>query len=206
MQVTRAAGAARMGRVLSVTMNDRAIRLLGVLDGFASLDLPGALHDELRDSLAIGIARRGDVVTWADSTWDPDRAPSGFPDLTYWEVQASSFHLERFTPATVVVTDHQPWISEADQRVVLLHGIAFAREFVPLVYRLDPPTAVRCIVGVNETNGTFRFHMIRPGESWTVPDLDSYRQDHMVVLDIEPDGTQPPEPPRPGPPRLVYPH
>jgi hypothetical protein len=48
--------------------------------------------------------------------------------------------------------------------------------------------------------------MIWPGERWTVPDLDTYRQEHMVVLDIEPDGAQPSEPPNPGPPRLVYPH
>jgi hypothetical protein len=77
-------------------------------------------------------------------------------------------------------------ITEADQRILLLHGLAAALEFCTLVYALDPPAPVRCIIGTNETNGTFRFHQIRPGEDWNLPDLDSYCSDAMVVVDIEP--------------------
>ena len=28
---------------------------------------------------------------------------------------------------------------------------------------------MRCIIAVKDTNGTFRFHQIRPGESWNSP-------------------------------------
>ena len=49
-------------------------------------------------------------------------------------------------------------ISEDDQVLMLCHGLGFA---------------VRCVVAANSTNGTFRFHRARPGESWLVADLDS---------------------------------
>ncbi|WP_327151129.1 hypothetical protein [Nocardia sp. NBC_01329] len=55
-----------------------------------------------------------------------------------------------------------------------------------LVYELDSPAAVRFIVGANETNATFRFHRIRSGECWNRPNLDEYRQDKMIVVDVEP--------------------
>jgi len=45
---------------------------------------------------------------------------------------------------------------------------------------------VRCIIAVNDTNGTFRSHQIRPGESGNSPDLDAHREDKMIVVDIEP--------------------
>jgi hypothetical protein len=45
---------------------------------------------------------------------------------------------------------------------------------------------VRCIIAVNDTNGTFRFHQIRPGQSWHSPDLDAHREDKMIVVDIKP--------------------
>ena len=59
-------------------------------------------------------------------------------------------------------------------------------EFCRLVQALEPPAPVRCIIAVNDTNGTFRFHQIRPGESWNSPDLDAHREDKMIVVDIEP--------------------
>jgi hypothetical protein len=142
-------------------MNDKAARLLGALDRSADAQLPGIVPDGLREWLMQGIARRGEALTWGGPTWDAEGAPASFPDLTGWECQASSFHIEDLTPAEVAVTEGQPWISEDGQRVVPLHGIAFAREFACLVYDLDPPVPVRCIVGVNQTSGTFRFHMVR---------------------------------------------
>ncbi|WP_187452000.1 hypothetical protein [Streptomyces parvus] len=43
---------------------------------------------------------------------------------------------------------------------------------------------MRCIIGANDTNATFRFHQSRPGESWNHPDLDSYQMDRMVLIDF----------------------
>jgi len=54
------------------------------------------------------------------------------------------------------------------------------------VYGLQLPSAVRCIVSVNDSNGTFRFHQIRDGEYWNQADLDGYRLDKMIVIDVEP--------------------
>lgn len=83
--------------------------------------------------------------------------------------------------------DGAPLIGDDDQRILLTQGLAFALQFSRLVYALDPPSPVRCIVNANDTNGTFRFHQIRRGERWNLPDLDAYRRDKVIVLDIEPD-------------------
>jgi len=170
-----------------LTMNDAAAEVLVFARG-AVPTLPGGLAPGLRDLLAEGITRRGDVLTWAGSTGNANGAPSLFGDLTGWECADSSFHLEDHVPVDVRIVDDAPRISEEDQRILLLHGIAFAMEFRRLVTDLDRPGPVRCIVGANETNATFRFHLIRAGESWHDPDLDRYRTDKMVVIDLKPAG------------------
>jgi hypothetical protein len=175
-----------MAHVLSLKMNDAAVRTLAMLHGLATLEPSGGLAPALRDIAARGIVRRSQVLTWADSTGNAEGAPSIFKDLTGWECADSSFHLEDLVPVDVVIVDGAPVISEADQQILLLHGIAFALEFSQLVYALQPPSPVRCILGANETNATFRFHQIRPGESWNRADLDGYQMDKMIVLDIEP--------------------
>lgn len=177
-----------MGGVLSVKMNDAAVELLGALDGLAATEPPGGLATGLRERIALGISRRGNVLTWATSVGGSDAAPSYFNDLTGWECSDSSFHLEDSVAVDVETVDGAPVISQEDQRTLLLHGLSFALAFSRLVYALDPPSPVRCVVGANETNATFRFHQIRPGESWNLADLDGYRQDKMIVLDIEPAG------------------
>ncbi|GAA1008259.1 hypothetical protein Aple_070600 [Acrocarpospora pleiomorpha] len=175
-----------MGCVLSLRMNDAAVATLGVLSGLVGVVPPGGLAAGLREIAAGGIVRRGEVLTWAGSTGDAAGAPSFFGDLTAWECSDSSFHLEDLVPVDVVIVDDAPVISGEGQRILLLHGVAFALEFSQRVYGLNPPSSVRCILGVNETNATFRFHQIRPGESWNVPDLDNYRLEMLVVIDIEP--------------------
>jgi hypothetical protein len=178
-----------MGRVLSLKLNDAAVELLGVLDGRAGLEPPGGLAPGLRERAARGIARRGEVLTWTTSTSDPDLALSRLEDLTRWEALDSSFHLEDAVPVDAVLVDGGPVIARPDQRTLLQQGLAFVFEFGRLVYALEPPSPVRCIVGVNESNGTFRFHQIRPGEGANSPDLDGYHLDKMIVLDIDPAGT-----------------
>ncbi|MER5757752.1 hypothetical protein [Streptomyces sp. NPDC002082] len=173
--------------MLSLKMNDAAIRALGVLAGPAAMTPPGGLAPGLRDQLVPGIRRRGEVLTWADSVGNSDDAPSFLKNFTGWECYDSSFHLEDFVPVHVPLVDSTPQIAEDDQRILLLHGIAFALEFGQLVYVLERPSPVRCIVAVNETNATFRFHQIRSGESWNYPELDRYQLEKMVVIDFEPD-------------------
>ncbi|WP_242902366.1 hypothetical protein [Actinomadura terrae] len=176
--------------MLSLTMNDAAADMLGVLSGRADLEPPGGLAAGLRERASRGIVRRGKVLTWASSTGGAAGAPSFFKDLTAWECSDSSFHLEDAVPVDVRTVDDAPMINEADQRILLLHGLAFAFEFSRLVYALDPPSPVRCILGANDSNATFRFHQIRPGQFGHAPDLDTYRLDKMIVLDVEPAGTR----------------
>lgn len=172
--------------MLSLKLNDAAVRAVGVLAGLDAAAPPGGLAPGLRDELSTGISHRGDVLTWADSAGDAGGAPSFFNDLTAWECSDSSFHLEDCVPVQVELVDSVPRITDDDQRILLLHGIAFALEFGRLVYGLDRPCPVRCIVATNETNATFRFHKIRPGEYWNHPELDEYRTELMAVIDIEP--------------------
>jgi hypothetical protein len=61
-----------------------------------------------------------------------------------------------------------------------------ALELRRLVSELGRPVSVRCIVSASETNAIFRFHQIRPGESWNNPNLDAYLLEKVVVLDIPP--------------------
>ncbi|AYV32333.1 hypothetical protein EES41_36860 (plasmid) [Streptomyces sp. ADI95-16] len=172
--------------MLSLTMNDTAAELLGVLNGLEAVEPPGGLAPSLREYVAQGVVRRGNVLTWASSVGNAADTPSFFNDLTAWECSDSSFHLEDFVPVDVVTVDDAPVISSDDQRILLMHGVAFVLEFSRLVYALKPTSPVRCIVGANDTNATFRFHQIRPGESWNMPNLDSYRLDKMIVADIAP--------------------
>jgi hypothetical protein len=172
--------------MLSIQMNDAAARLLGAHDGLLPVPPPDGLAAGLEEILGRGIVRRDRVLTWANSTGGAARAPSFFPDLTGWECSDSSFHLEDFDPVDVAVIDDAPVISEAAQRALLIQGLGFGFRFARLVRDLDEPGPVRCIIGANGTNATFRFHQIREGEHWNDPNLDSYTLDKMIVIDIVP--------------------
>ncbi|MBP2348839.1 hypothetical protein [Streptomyces virginiae] len=185
-----------MDLMLSLTMNDAAAEVLGVPVGRALFaPPPGGLAPGLRDRLAEGIRRRGHVLAWAGSAGNAAEVPAPFADLTGWECAESSLHLEDHVPVDVRIVDGAPQISQDDQQVLLLHGITFALEFWQLVAVLDGLGPVRCIVSANETNATFRFHQVRDGERWNRPDLDGYRLDKMVVIDLAPAG--PPGEPSP---------
>jgi hypothetical protein len=167
--------------MLSLKMNDSAMEALEVLAGQGFPAPPdGGLAPALQRRLAAGITWRSKVLTWADSTGNADSAPAGFPDLTGWECADSSFHLEDFVPGEFGV------FGESDQRTLLRQGTALALGLAALVRALDPPPAVRCLISANDTGATFRFHQIRPAESWNDPDLDRYRLEKLMVVDIEP--------------------
>lgn len=172
--------------MLSIQMNDAAARLLGAHDGLLPAPPPGGLAAGLQELLRCGIVRRERVLTWAGSAGGAEGAPSIFPDLTGWECSDSSFHLEDFVQVDVAVIDYAPVVSEAAQRTLLIHGLGFGLRFARLVRGLDEPGPVRCITGANDTNATFRFHQIREGEHWNDPNLDRYKLDKMIVIDIAP--------------------
>lgn len=134
--------------------------------------------------VAAGVVRRGEVLVFADRG---DAVPRDGADLTGWECSVNGFHLDDVVPVRVDRrSDGVPVIGEADQVLMLRHGWGFALEVVRLVRELPDPVPVRCIVSANSTNGTFRFHRVRPGESWLGPDLDAYSPEKLIVVDSGP--------------------
>ncbi|WIY05114.1 hypothetical protein QRX60_15195 [Amycolatopsis mongoliensis] len=176
--------------MLTVRMNDVAASALKA-SGTGAVMPPAELAPMLRETLREGIVRRGEVLLFAGYSGWADEPPGRFPDLTGWECFVSSLHLDDAVPVKVRSSpDGEPVISEEDQALMLRHGLGFALEVVRLVNGLDKPVAVRCIVGTNTTNGTFRFHRARPGESWLTADLDSYSHEwpshKLIVVDNGP--------------------
>lgn len=172
--------------MLSVQFNDAAVQSLGLPQGLPAAALSGGISPGLEDLIRSGIVRHGPVLIWAGSPTVAEDALGRRGDLTGWECAHSSFHLEDHVPVDVAITDDAPVISEAAQRTLLVQGFNFGLRFAGLVYGLAGLSAVRCIIGANETNATFRFHQIRPGERWNRPDLDDYKLDKMIVIDIVP--------------------
>jgi hypothetical protein len=172
--------------VLTIQFNDNALAALGVIGSEQAPWQEPSITTGLEQVITQGITRRGQVLTWASSHGDADTAPGRHGDLTGWEASDSSFHIEDHVPVTIRDTDGRPDISDADQRELLGQGLTFGMRFARLIFELEPPAPVRCIINANETCSTFRFHQIRPDESWNMPDLDSYKLDKMIVIDIEP--------------------
>ncbi|MDI6102307.1 hypothetical protein QLQ12_27180 [Actinoplanes sp. NEAU-A12] len=143
------------------------------------------MTEGLRAIADAGIEVREEVVVWKDGARWAVPAPGNFPDLTGWECFVNSFHLEDVVPVQVARSDEgQPSVSDADQVVLLRHGLALALEVCRLAAELT--VAVRCVVATNSTNGTFRFHRIRAGEDWVLADLNAYESEKVVVADFAP--------------------
>lgn len=186
MAIGDVVGADKLRVVLNIRMNELAVEALGQA-GLRDA-VPGSeLAPELRALVHEGVVRHGAALAFARDAEQTQAPRVGAPDLTGWECTTSSFHLDDVVPVQVgSLADGKPVISEADQVVMLRHGLGFALEVVRLVRALPEPVAVRCIVSANSTNGTFRFHRARPGESWLHPDLDTYLLDKLIVVDSGP--------------------
>jgi hypothetical protein len=166
-------------------MNDAATASLGILSGTALAPSSEGLPARLRARIATGIEVRGEVVAWKGDAHRALATPDSFTDLTGWECSVNSFHLEDEIPVGVTMSDQgEPSISEEDQALLLRQGVFLALEVCRLAAGLTRPIEVRCIVAANQTNGTFRFHKIRPGENWLLEDLDGYQKDKIAVFDL----------------------
>lgn len=165
-------------------MNDAAARSLGPDFGLGEV-----LHQPpaLRDLLAEGLVLRNEVLVFARHAGQADAAPAGFADLTAWECDRSSFHLDDVIPVERhQLPDGEPVISEADQVLMLRHGLGFAMAVAHLAAAQAEPVAVCCIAGVNSTGGTFRFHRARPGQRWLATDLDGYLSEKIIAVEFTP--------------------
>ncbi|HZM84287.1 MAG TPA: hypothetical protein VFC19_51870 [Candidatus Limnocylindrales bacterium] len=172
--------------VLAIRMNDAAASGLGVSAGL-DVALPEAMSPGLQRIVDGGIELQGDVVVWTDGARWAAPPPGNFPDLTGWECFVNSLPLADVVAVRVVVdAEGEPSISEGDQVVLLRHGVALALRVCGMAAALDGPVAVRCVVAANRTNGTFRFHRVRPGQDWVLPDLDAYESEKVVVVEVHP--------------------
>jgi hypothetical protein len=170
--------------VISVRVNTAAARALGFpFDG--ARPLAGADPGELGRALtAGGLARddRGGLVVPGVSFTVPD-----FPDLTFRECQRNSWHLDDHPEIHVDLDDDgTPHIAHDDQVYMLKQGIALSRIVLDLASALPDRPPICCITATNHTNGTFRFHQLRPGEHWISDDLDSYLDDMIIVIENRP--------------------
>ncbi|MFB7716075.1 hypothetical protein [Nocardia sp. NPDC056100] len=170
--------------MLTMAMNDRARELFDLRTGFAVLDPADGLAAGLRDWADRGLEVRDEVLSWKPVPFNAADAPADFGDLTGWECAHTVLHLDDFVPVTVSQEGGEPLIGPDDQRELLRQGIVLAREIGRLAGELAVPQSIRCVISANDTNGTFRFHRIRSGESWHDADLDKYETDHVVVMDF----------------------
>ncbi|WP_233620709.1 hypothetical protein [Amycolatopsis sp. WAC 01416] len=160
--------------MLNVRLNDLAVEALGPLPVAIR---PDRLAPGLREMLAGGVVLTGEVLGFG-----AERPPGTQSDLTGWEWSFNSFHLEDHLPVEVGrLPDGEPVISEADQVLMLRHGVGFALEIARTA-----PVPVRCVVSAGSTNGTCGFHRARPGEKVLNEDLDGYRFEKMITVDRGP--------------------
>ncbi len=167
-------------------MNNEAAEALATLHELSTPEQPARLMSGLRAMARKGITRRGDVWTWSGSHADAEQAPHGFPNLTEWEAAHNLMPLEGFIRLHSRALFGSAIVSEADQRLLLRHGFAFAFEFARFVRSLDPPVSIRAILSASADGVIFRFHEIRPGEQWDPTGPWAYRPHKMVKIDIKP--------------------
>ncbi|WP_042447254.1 hypothetical protein [Streptacidiphilus jiangxiensis] len=168
-------------------MNDRAVSLLGAIGHGAAVP-GGEPTPALRARLAGGLVVRDGAVVLAETarrSVGPAEAARG--DLTGWECGVNSFHLEDYVDVPVGRLDEGgPVVEVSAQRELLLQGLGLAREVCALGRNAVPPIPLRCIVSAGPSNAVFRFHRVRAGERWHHPDLDAYREEHLVVVEWGP--------------------
>lgn len=180
--------------MLVLSMNDLATAALRF--GTAPLYGGARLDAELPGIINAGLTVREDAVLFASFRETlPVKSGQvaqaikrmGWRNLTTYECQHNSFHLEDDTMQQGELNeDGVPLISEADQVTLLHRGLLIARHVCNLARSLAEPVPVRCIISASETNGTFRFHQLRDGEDWISTDLDRFQLEKIVLVDSRP--------------------
>lgn len=169
--------------MLTVRMNNVAVDSLGALVVPSPTNGQCQLSPELDELVADGILRSGEAIVFAKDIAEAATVAQDI-DLTQWECQVNSLHLDDVMSVEVdTLDDGEPVISENEQRRMLSCGVVFSFSIAQLVHGLDDPVQVRCILSANSSSGTFRFHRVRPGQSWLASDLDSYQHEKLIVID-----------------------
>jgi hypothetical protein len=96
-----------------------------------------------------------------------------FPDRTGYECFVNHIHVE----------DYFDEDGSFGQIARLGQGIAFANDLKERLSSFSADENFRLIVSSDESSCSVRFHVIRNGEEWLSPDLNSYQQEAILVLD-----------------------
>ncbi|MEU9508226.1 hypothetical protein AB0D32_18340 [Micromonospora sp. NPDC048170] len=171
--------------MIGMRLNEAAARGLGyqpfaAIPGLDNIDV-GELALRI---VAAGLARdeRGGLIIPGLSFKVPD-----FTELTYRETQRNSWHLDDHPVIHVDIDDEgAPHISYEHQLHMLKQGVLLSRVIIGLAANLPDRPPICCITSANDTNGTFRFHQLRPGEAWLHDDLDKYTQEMIIVIENRP--------------------
>jgi hypothetical protein len=172
-------------------MNNDAADGLGLLVDAKALGCDPDLGHDLWGVLSRGLIRNGPALIFAVNDRGLPNATTGAGevmarmgwDATRFECNTNSFHLDDHAPVTVTDVDDEPYIGPEDRVVMLRLGLKVAHAVSRLARALPEPVPVRCIISAGPTNGTFRFHQLRHGESLIMDDLDAYGEEMIVVVD-----------------------
>ena len=99
--------------------------------------------------------------------------PEAFPDEVGFECFVNHVHIDDY------VQERQIQTARAVAEIV--NGKFDEAHIVGLT--------VRHIIARNDTSCTYRFHVVRPGQSWVSQDLEAYASEAVLVLDYELPGT-----------------
>ncbi|WP_147433108.1 hypothetical protein [Catellatospora citrea] len=173
--------------MISMRLNEAAASGLGYQPFAAIPGLDDVDAGELATRMAAGGLARdelGGLIIPGLSFKVPD-----FAELTYRETQRNSWHLDDHPAVHVEVDDEGgPRISHEHQLHMLKQGILLSRLVLVLAAGLPDRPPLCCITSANDTNGVFRFHQLRPGETWLQGDLDLYAQEMLIVVESRPTG------------------
>ena len=130
------------------------------------------LHRDLAKIIEEGFSKVDGVVVFkATHRLAASADIDSFPDLTGYECFANHLHIEDY------LTDGH----NVDQEEKLLQGVGFCfcLESALKKFSIDN---FRIIISFDGDSCNVRFHKVRPGETWLVDDLESYKEEALVVL------------------------
>jgi hypothetical protein len=169
---------------MKLRVNKRMLELLGGDPAFyesGSIDFPpelmiaASLRFKEVDGCVVPLSFSGEKIWTKDRPAIPNR-----DDQTGFEALHSKVHLDSYFPDTTDISELAR--SGLDFAFFLRKGLLESKVSGPF----------RIIASVHEADAeltvpatcTVRFHKVRPGQSWLNDDLESYRQEALMVMDI----------------------
>ena len=136
-------------------------------------DVP-LLPPALEAVLAPGLTLDGDALVLAIAREKVHPPPESFPDLTGYEAFVNHVHID----------DHLDGGLASDSSALLTHGLAFTRRLEALLSREARPTEL--VLSVDEMSASVRFYTWRPDQPYLADDLEGYRDEAILVIDVRP--------------------